>query len=129
MPDVHRNMQILCFFIFVFGKKMRDFSISCEYLENIRSLSEEFPEYRDRIYTIIINETFKIELPLIVASSFSSSVTKTVKNDPTANELHVRLNTLKTQETLEKIKSVLFGQSNVSLNEENDVFAFASDIE
>ena len=104
---------------------MRDFSISCEYLENIRSLSEEFPEYRDRIYTIIINETFKIELPLIVASSFSSSVTKTVKNDPTANELHVRLSTLKTQETLEKIKSVLFGQSKVSLNEENDVFAFA----
>ena len=116
---------------------MRDFSISCKYLENIRSLSEEFPEYRDRTFTIIINETFKIEVPLIVASSFSSSITKTVKNDPTASELHVRLNTNtqnkdnednkeKTLETLNKIKSVLCGNTKVSLNEESEFYTFAS---
>ena len=116
---------------------MRDFSISCKYLENIRSLSAEFPEYRDRTFTIIINETFKIEVPLIVASSFSSSITKTVKNDPTASELHVRLNTNtqnkdnkdneeKTHETLNKIKSVLCGNTKVSLNEETEFYTFAS---
>ena len=116
---------------------MRDFSISCKYLENIRSLSEEFPEYRDRTFTIIINETFKIEVPLIVASSFSSSITKTVKNDPTASELHVRLKTNtqntdnkdneeKTHETLNKIKSVLCGNTKVSLNEETEFYTFAS---
>ena len=124
-----------CFLLFVSG--MRDFSISCKYLENIRSLSEEFPEYRDRTFTIIINETFKIEVPLIVASSFSSSITKTVKNDPTASELHVRLNTNtentqntqnkeKTHETLNKIKSVLCGNTKVSLNEETEFYTFAS---
>ena len=119
---------------------MRDFSISCKYLENIRSLAEEFPEYRDRTFTIIINETFKIEVPLIVASSFSSSITKTVKNDPTASELHVRLKTNtqnkenkekkdneeKTHETLNKIKSVLCGNTKVSLNEETEFYTFAS---
>ena len=137
--SVNNSQKLLvfhfCFFLFVSG--MRDFSISCKYLENIRSLSEEFPEYRDRTFTIIINETFKIEVPLIVASSFSSSITKTVKNDPTASELHVRLNTNtqntqnkdnkeKTHETLNKIKSVLCGNTKVSLNEESEFYTFAS---
>ena len=103
---------------------MSDFSINCKYLENIRSTVNEFPEYRDRIFTIKINERFKIELPLIVASSFSSLITKTIKNDPTANELRISLKSCM-QESLNKIKSVLCQNSKVSLNEENDIYTFA----
>ena len=103
---------------------MSDFSISCEYLENIRSTVNEFPEYRDTICTIIINEKFKIELPIIVASSFSSSITKLIKNDPTTKEFHFSFKS-NSVESLNKIKSVLCEQSKVSLNEENDIFTFA----
>ena len=103
---------------------MCDFSISCEYLENIRSIVKEFPEYRDKICTIIVNETFKIELPLIVAAAFSSSITKTIKNDPTANEFSFTLERYSI-ESLNKIKSVLCEHSKVWLNEENDIYTFA----
>ena len=105
---------------------MGEFSINSNYLENIRSTVNEFPEYKDRICTIIINETFKIELPLIVASSFSSSITKIIKNDPTTKEFHFSLQT-NSLESLNKIKSVLCEHSKVTLNEENDedIYSFA----
>ena len=116
---------------------MNDFSISCKYLENIRSAINELPEYRDRIFTVVINETFKIELPLIVASSFSSSIAKAIKNDPTMNKFHVSLNpymynTDDILDSLNNIKAILCGGSKVTLNEENkdkykeDICTFAA---
>ena len=121
-------MSFTSFFVFVI--EMSDFCISCKYLENIRSTVNEFPEYRDRMFTIIINETFYIELPLIIASSFSSSITKIIKNDPTTNELHISLKTRKTNslESLNKIKSVLCKNSKISFKEEyeEDIYTFAS---
>ena len=84
---------------------MNNFSINCKYLENIRSTVEKFPEFRDKMCNIIINETFNIELPIIVASSFSSSITNIIANDPTANEFRFSIQS-NSRDSLDKIKSV-----------------------
>ena len=115
---------------------MNDLNICYQYIENVWSTANVFQEFADRKFTIIINETFKIELPLIVASSLFSSIAKLIKSDSTANEFHVTINSpLNDQkillESLNKIKSVLCGNSKVSFNlnnekDFNDIWVFAA---
>ena len=103
---------------------MSNSSINCKYLENIRLTVERFPEYRDKMCNIIINEKFNIELPIIVASSFSSSITKIITNDPTTNEFRFSIQS-NSQDSLDKIKSVICKREVVSIDNEEDISTFA----
>ena len=103
---------------------MCEFSLNSKYLENIRKTVDKFPEYRDRIATIRINETFDIEVPVIVASSLSSTITKLIDNDPTTSTFCFTIQRY-SESSLAKLKDVLQHNSRVSLDNDDDIHAFA----
>ena len=103
---------------------MCEFSLNSKYLENIRKTVEKFPEYRDRIGTIRINETFDIEVPVIVAASLSSTITKIIDNDPTASTFCFTIQRY-SETSFSKLKDVLQHNTRVSLDNDDDIHAFA----
>ena len=103
---------------------MCEFSLNSKYLENIRKTVEKFPEYRDRIGIIRINETFDIEVPVIVAASLSSTITKIIDNDPTASTFCFTIQRY-SETSFSKLKDVLQHNTRVSLDNDDDIHAFA----
>jgi hypothetical protein len=103
---------------------MCEFSLNSKYLENIRKTVDKFPEYRDRIGTIRINETFDIEVPVIVAASLSSTITKIIDNDPTASTFCFTIQRY-SETSFSKLKDVLQHNTRVSLDNDDDIHAFA----
>ena len=103
---------------------MCEFSLNSKYLENIRKTVDKFPEYRDRIGTIRINETFDIKVPVIVAASLSSTITKIIDNDPTASTFCFTIERY-SETSFSKLKDVLQHNTRVSLDNDDDIHAFA----
>ena len=84
------------------------------------------PSYKENKCSIVINKTFKIELPVVVAASLSSKITKMIEIDPTQTEFSFVINTMNENKDLfNKIRSVLINNEKVSLNDE-DIQPFAS---
>ena len=106
---------------------MVEFSLSLEYLENLKSAVENMPSYRDNTCNIVINGTYIIELPIIVAASLSSTITKMIRNDPTQNKFPFSLdNASVNNKAFDKIRDVLVNNKSVLIDNDNEMKIFAS---
>ena len=103
---------------------MPEFCLSSKYLENLRKTVERFPEFRERMCTIRINESLVIEVPVVVAASFSATITSIVGSDPTTATFSFTLRA-KSNSSLDKIKRVLQHNESVTLDNDEDIRAFA----
>ena len=111
---------------FIVHKKMVKFSLSSKYLENLRSVVGKFETYKEHKCSIVVNKTFTIEVPVVVAASISSSITKIIENDPTASTFPFTIKHYN-ESSMQKIKQVIARNASVSIGEEDeeDMQAFA----
>jgi len=106
---------------------MREFSINSSYLDNLRIAVNNIPCVNEQKCQIILNGTYTIELPTVIAASISNPIAKIIESDPTANKFHFNIPIHgKNNNCLEKIKSVLQNNQTVTIENENDANVFAS---
>lgn len=91
---------------------------------NIKSVADKFPSYREHKCTIVVNKTLHIDVSVVVASSLSSTITKIIENDLTIDTFQFTVE-YSSDESLNKIKSVVESNESVKLNKE-DAKIFAS---
>ena len=103
---------------------MTCFSLNSEYLENLRAAIKKYEGLNDKTCSIVINETFKVEIPVIFAASISSKIAKIIGNDPTATKFPFTIGRC-TEQSLEKIKNVLTMNKQITIDEK-DMQTFAS---
>ena len=105
---------------------MAEFSLSSKYLKNLKSVVEKLSSYKENKCTIVVNKTFRIELPVVVAASLSSKITKMIENDPTQTVFPFTVDAKKDNgDSFDKIRRVLIDNTKVSLNDE-DIKTFAA---
>ena len=106
---------------------MKEFSIISSYLENLRSAVGMLPHYKEQNCRIVINGSFNIDLPTVVAASISKPITRMLEIDPTMTEFKFNIPISGSQvECLEKIRSVLVNNQCVTIDNENDARVFAT---
>ena len=101
------------------------FSLSCNYIDNLRTIIEKFPSYKEHTFTISINNKVKITIPTVFAATLSKTITKILENDPTAKTFPCTLNDA-SNEALNKIKDVITNNVSVTLKDEQEIKTFAS---
>ena len=106
---------------------MVKFSLSSKYLENLKSVVGKFETYKEHKCSIVINKIFTIEVPVVVAASISSSITKIIENDPTTDTFPFTIKHYN-ESSMQKIKQVITTNSSVSIEDdenEEDMETFA----
>ena len=73
---------------------MVKFSLSSFSLSNLRSVVNKIDMYKEHKCSIVINNAFNIEMPVIVAAVLSKSITEMLENDPTLQTFKFTLSTL-----------------------------------
>ena len=102
---------------------MVEFSLHSASLPNLRNIARTVGIYREHTCSIIINDNFTIELPVVVASSLSKEITRIIENDPTQNIFNFKLK-CNNENILNKIKHVLTCSDVIDIEEE-EINAFA----
>ena len=87
---------------------MSNFKISSPYFENISSISQR--EITNTKCTIHINNKKEIEIPLLVAVSFSNLISQMLLNDPLMTDFYVE------DSSLDNIKDDIYAKFNKILN-------------
>ena len=87
---------------------MSNFKISSPYFENISSISQR--EITNTKCTIHINNKKEIEIPLLVAVSFSNLISQMLLNDPLMTDFYVE------DSSLDNIKDDIYAKFNKLLN-------------
>ena len=103
---------------------MNKFCLGSKYLDNLQTVIEKFEAYKEHKCTIVINKSFVIDLPVVVAASISSIITRTIENDPTADTFEFTINNF-IESSLRKIKRVITRNETVIIKEEEDIQPFA----
>ena len=110
---------------------MKEFSIdflSSKPIKNILSVTSKVaPELSKSFCSLIFNEKTEVKVPVLVAASLSSSVTKCIEVDPTKRKFTFNV-TMKNENNniLNSFKSLLEDNIPIQLNEEDDFINLAS---
>jgi hypothetical protein len=106
---------------------MAKFSLSSFSLSNLKSVVKNIEMYKEHKCSIIINDEFSIEIPVVIAAVLSKSITKMLENDPTLQTFKFTLKTLNhsNKEAFDKIKIVLVGDNEAEVNNEEEMKVFA----
>ena len=110
---------------------MKEFSIdflSSKPMKNILSVTSKVaPELSKSFCSLIFNEKTEVKVPVLVAASLSSSVTKCIEVDPTKRKFTFNA-TMKNENSniLNSFKSLLEDNIPIQLNEEEDFINLAS---
>ena len=111
---------------------MKEFSIgslSSKPVKNIFSVTSKVaPELSKSFCSLIFNENTEIKVPILVAASQSSSVTKCIEVDPTKRKFsfNVTMKNDNNNSILNSFKSLLENNIPIQLNEEEDFINLAS---
>ena len=97
-------------------------------MKNILSVSAKVaPELSNNTCIIKINEKNEIRVPILVAASLSTVITKSIEGDPTKQTFKFNISIKGDQENiLESIKKLLTNNQPIELNEENDYINLAA---
>ena len=101
----------------------KEFVLSSKYFTNLRSAIVHYPIYRENKCSIVINRSFSIELPCVLAFSLSTKINEIIRNDPTINTFHININE-NNESSFKKIKEILTTGEQVTLDNE-DYLVFA----
>ena len=110
---------------------MKEFSIeslSTKPIKNIFSVSSKVaPELSKNFCSLIFNENTEIKVPILVAASQSTSVTKCIEADPTKRKFSFNVTMRNDNDNmLKSFKSLLEDNIPIQLNEEEDFINLAT---
>ena len=103
------------------------FHLNTVSLKSLRSVVECIETYKEHKCTISINESFSIELPVIVAASLSREISRMLTNDPTQHEFKFTLKSFDAycNDVVDKIKRSIIDNESVILDNEEEMECFA----
>ena len=106
----------------VVGMSDDSFSLETCKISQLRSAINSSSAYNDQNVEIIINQRYTIELPLLVAASVSSKITRILESDPTIKEFAFKFEA--SDSSLHKIDRILTRGLSVRIAGDDDIIAF-----
>ena len=97
------------------------FSLDACGLPQLRKSLRILPDINERQFTIVINKTFLIEIPIVCAPFISAKIAQSLENDPTQTTFEFNIKA--SRESLEKIALTINCNYKVKIDDE-DIVAF-----